>query len=98
MSDLRICNTDTLTDLASDAEKQGFNRAPRLPERLDPEGNHVLNRVLYGHNMEGAAPLHHRVLVLAKVEGTDEPAEFMLDITETNWQALHRPEAVLGAA
>ena len=94
--DLRICNTEDLKALVADAQRRRFNRVPVLPENVDPDGNHVLSRILFGHNMDRpGVPLHHRCLVLVKVADSMQPFEVVLDVEDGAFNALHQPEAVL---
>lgn len=92
MNDYRIATTPDLRFLNNRAS--GLNRAARasLMDRLDEGGLHVLDRVLAFMN-DGSV---HRCLVMAKIEGSDEPVEFYLDIEETYWQRL-RTEAEIDA-
>lgn len=96
MSDYRVASSDDLTRLAARAKRAGFNRAPVLPP-LDPDGVHVLDLLLYGHNMDSNMPLHHRTRVQVKQPGTDEPAEVMLDVADADWRRLHTAEAFRAA-
>lgn len=90
MTDLRVCNTDDLRHLVKQADRHDLNRRMDLMGvRLDPEGNHVLSLILYGHNMDVPGTLlHHRVQVLAKTEGSMDPLCFVLDVLDTDWVRL----------
>jgi hypothetical protein len=91
--DYRVCNTADLRLLSS--RSTDSHRIPAdVNERLDPEGSHVLNLVLWGHNVDNPDnDLHHRVRVLAKLSGTNEPSEpFLLDIRDTDWKRLMTAE------
>jgi hypothetical protein len=97
----RVCNTDTLLDLALDAKRFGLNRQIdyRLAEReLDADGTHLLKLVLWGHNGSMGEPLHHRVYVFAKCIGTHEPQFFTLDIRDVLWRQLSTVDAYMASA
>jgi hypothetical protein len=89
--DIRMCSRDDLVELAKRAKRHRFNRQtsiPRLEVNLDPDGVNVLSILLWGHNVDHAPVLHHRVRVLAKMTGADGPTVFQLDVADTDWQEL----------
>jgi hypothetical protein len=88
MMDLKVCNTEDLRHLANVAKRHDLNRQMPAGLDLDPDGNHVLSLVLWGHNAEASPALHHRVLVLAKVRGSMEPETFHLDVLDRDWRRL----------
>lgn len=78
----RVASTKQLKVLIQSAQANDFNRYPSGSLPLDPTGRHILVMVLYGHNMDSARVLHHRVRVLAKFIGDDSPHEFLLDVAD----------------
>lgn len=96
MTEYRVCNTSDLRVLSSRSGKHGSDLSPALSAALDPDGTHVLRLALYGHNMDAQnTVLSHRIKVLAKVVGTDEPVEATLDMRDSDWKRLqaYEPEA-----
>lgn len=93
--DIRICNTEDLRLLLRHASQKGFNRqAPEVSDMdLDPDGKHILGLLLYGHNIDSAAVLHHRVRLLVKITDRDDPYETTLDIADRDWKRLVTAEA-----
>lgn len=91
MNDMKVANTEDIRLLNKTAIKCKFNRAlsDDAIAALDPEGNHVLVMMLYGHNMDSARELHHRTRAILKVPGTMEPITAMLDVLDTDWKELH---------
>jgi hypothetical protein len=67
-----------------------FNRTltQEFINQLDPEGLNVVNIVIWGHNMDFADILHHRCLILAKVQDSKEPVEVFLDIEARTYETL----------
>ena len=55
---------------------------------LDPEGNHIASLILWGHNIDSARYLHHRMQVLCKVKDSDDPVHIILDILDEDWRHL----------
>lgn len=92
----KVINTNDLKYLVSDANFQDFNRVPNLPANIDEDGTHVLELILYGHNMDSAPVLHHRTRVMVKVRGSMEPVEVILDVDDRNWQSLRAADTMLG--
>lgn len=101
MTDIRVCNTGTLLRLNRQAIKHDLNRTldhKALTKALDPEGNHILSIVLWGHNVDSAPELHHRVQVLAKVNGSEAPTTTILDVLDADWKRLTTLDAVVADA
>lgn len=99
MTDYRVLTTKDLIAANDTAIGANLNRsvdAAWLKENADPEGLHVFQMVLYGHNMDSHPILHHRArgLVKLKDRGVDAPETVMLDIPDELWQELHTPEQV----
>ena len=98
----RVCNTDDLKALDGNALRHNLNRTltPEFMEALDPGGNHLLAMLLFDHHKYGGrAPMHHRVLVLAKMADSTDPTTVYLDVLDTDWNRLLTPEqakALLG--
>lgn len=94
--DARVVNTADLKVLNSKAVLGGMNRAlsDAAVAALDPDGLHVLDLVLYGHNMDSTV-LHHRTRVLFKLVGSDAPAEAFLDVLDEDWKRLRTAASVL---
>lgn len=91
MTDIRVADTANLLRLNAAAIQADFNRAADpegLSATIDPDGTHVLCLVLFGHNMDTAPVLHHRVRVLAKATGSPVPRTFILDIADDEWRRL----------
>lgn len=85
---LKVCNTTDLRVLNAKANRARLNRTINLDAiDVDPDGNHVLHMVLFGHNMDSTA-LHHRARVLIKTVGTMDPTEALLDILDEDWNRL----------
>lgn len=97
---LRVCNTDDLVVVTDNSRKAGLNRH-LLPDgiaSLDPDGVHVLNLVLWGHNADTAPRLHHRVIALLKVSGFTDPVTTTIDVLDSDWVRLHHiPDDVSAA-
>lgn len=98
MSSYKISNTSDLLTLNERAIKKDLNRSVQhdwLTEIADPEGTHVYEMMLYGHNMDHA-PLHHRCRVLVRTKGQEEGTEIILDIMDEDWRKLSAvPEEAL---
>ena len=95
MTYMRVATTPQLLDIMNRTRELGLNRqAPDL--YLSADGFHVLSMMLWGHNMDFAPVLHHRVGVMAKVGGQDTPAEFFLDLDAAQWEALPLAADVTG--
>lgn len=94
MVDNKVVSTNDLIELIRTANLQRFNRRADhdIPERLDPEGVHIVARVLAFMN-DG---FFHRCRVFAKVPGSDEPIEFWLDVRSEDYEKLSDPSTVLG--
>lgn len=91
MTDRKVCNSDDLYSMMSWADKTKQNRCATTEELvpiLDPDGTHLLVRLLAFHNDH----MTDRVLVFAKVRDTMIPAEFMLDVKHEHYEALNTPE------
>jgi hypothetical protein len=90
MSGLRVVTTDILCHLNEVARRNNFNRqlSDVCIDSLDPDGFHVLELVLYGHNMDSAPILHHRAMLHMKFAGRTEPETALLDIPDEVWQTL----------
>jgi hypothetical protein len=92
MTDYKVCSTADLLALNDTALGANLNRALDAKENADPEGVHVFQMVLYGHNMDHHPILHHRARGLVKVKGTEAPETVYLDIPDELWQKLQTPE------
>jgi hypothetical protein len=90
MSGLRVATTEILTNLNMLARKYHLNRqlSDSCIDSLDPDGFHVLELVLYGHNMDFAPVLHHRAMLHMKFAGRIKPETAFLDIPDEVWQTL----------
>lgn len=90
MNEYKAVNTADLVTLVEHAVEHKFNRIPLLDQvDVDPDGAHLLARVLYGHNMDAAGvPLHHRCRLLVKVRDVEDPAWAWIDVLEDDWQRL----------
>ena len=92
MSGLRVVTTGILCQMNEVARKNNFNRqlSDACIDSLDPDGFHVLELVLYGHNMgmDSAPVLHHRAMLHMKFAGRTEPETGFLDIPDEVWQTL----------
>lgn len=96
METMKVCNTDDLAYLIHAAKRHNLNRQASVGfiKELDPNGNHVLSLMLYGHNMDVPGTLlHHRVQVLCKVKGEIMPMTLMLDVLDSDWGRLPSVEA-----
>jgi len=85
--DAKVINTRALLALAAWADRTDQNRqvdVDRLTRDVDPEGVHLIRRVLLFHNGEPV----DRVSVFAKVTGEATPARFMLDIPHDLYEAF----------
>lgn len=89
-SSIRVINTPDLLVLW---RKAGPGKRPgaQFMNRLDPEGLHTLQVVLPFMN-DGA---EHRLMGYAKVEGTDEPVEFEIDMLTADFNRLRTADSVL---
>lgn len=88
---IRVLTTDQLFKLNRAARRSHFNRTLStewMKKSVDPDGIHVAELVLYGHNMDSAPILHHRLRVLVKVNGTNDPERVTLDVAASEWQKL----------
>jgi hypothetical protein len=89
--DYKVINTSDLITLNHKAHRQEFNRVldpHRVRALADPDGTHILRMVMYGHNMDTAAVLHHRAEVLIKVRNTMTPERAYIDIAAKDWDRL----------
>jgi hypothetical protein len=97
----KAVTTTNLIDMAQAGRVHNFNRqvnVQALNGMLDHDKTAVLKLLLFGHNMDNpndTRPLHHRVLVLAPVKGTDAPLEFQLDVLASDFNQLHDAEKIL---
>ncbi len=90
-ADRKLCSTDSLLYLCAWADRTEQNRravTEELAPRLDPDGVHLLLRLLAFHNDQNV----DRVMVFAKLKNTPAPAEFMLDIPHDKYEMLPTPE------
>lgn len=90
MSEYKAVNTADLATLVEHAVEHQFSRVPLLDQvDVDPEGAHLLARVLFGHNQDAAdVPLHHRCRLLVKVTDSNDPAWAWIDVLDEDWQRL----------
>lgn len=89
-ADIRVINSDDLVALNGKAVKYRLNRAvtDEFLTTLDPEGNHICSLILWGHNLDSAKHLHHRMMVLCKVKDSDRPETVIIDILDEDWKVL----------
>lgn len=98
MAQMRLASKTEMLNLARAGDYYDFNRRADvdvLGKELDPNGTNVLSLLLFDHHREDHLPvdkrkdpMHHRIMVLAKVNGEDDPVEFMMDIAAKDWDAL----------
>lgn len=97
MSDIRIADTDKLLRMCTEAERYDLNRqldTGAVAKDADPKGQHVVSRILPFHNRGITGDvLHHRVEVLVKVQGKDEPVRTVLDVLDETYESLQVAEA-----
>lgn len=89
-ADIRVINSDDLVALNGKGVKYRLNRTvtDEFLATLDPEGNHICSLILWGHNLDSARYLHHRMMVLCKVKDSDDPERIILDIMDEDWKHL----------
>lgn len=87
----RVVDSGGLLALCVLAKQNAFNRQVdenNLVKSIDLEGVHMLHVMLAFHNADHAQIPHHRCQVLMKVNGTDEPEIFMLDVAAEQYEKL----------
>ena len=87
---MKIISAKELEIVNNESIKYQFNRTltQEFINQLHPEGLNVVSLVMWGHNADFADILHHRCLILAKVENSTEPIEVFLDIEAKTYQTL----------
>jgi hypothetical protein len=94
---MKVLTTPQLKDINEDAKQQDFNRILAdefVNEKLDPEGFHVAKVVVpfhERHHFDGEPVddvVHHRLVLLCKTNGTDEPETAFVDVSADEWDAL----------
>jgi hypothetical protein len=89
MTNTKVANTKTLNRLITTARVLDLNRVPSKDVYLSTNGIHVLSLLLEDHKgFKNKDVIHHRVNVMAKVSGTEEPIMFILDIRAEDWDNL----------
>lgn len=85
--DAKMVNTDGLLFLCAWADRTQQNRravTEELAKFLDPDGVHLLARVLAFHNDQPV----DRVQVYAKMRQSMDPERFMLDVPHDKYEGL----------
>lgn len=87
---MKVISAKELEIVNNQSVNYKFNRTltQAFINQLDSEGLNVVNIVIWGHNMDFADILHHRCVVLAKVENSKEPVEVFLDIEARTYERL----------
>ena len=89
MTNTKAANTKTLNRLINTARVLDLNRVPSKDVYLSTNGIHVLSLLLEDHKgFKNKDVIHHRVSVMAKVSGAQEPIMFILDIRAEDWDNL----------
>lgn len=93
----RVANTQQLMVLINTATELGFNRQVNkdlVVGHIDEAGWHVISILVPNHERKGAPegakpdPIHHRTQVLMKQRDSREPAVFILDVTDDQFEML----------
>jgi hypothetical protein len=105
MEGTKVLSTFQLRVINENAKLNDFNRILAdefVDSTLDKEGFHVAKVVVpfhERHHFNGDPvddALHHRLVLLCKVNGSDDPATAFVDITADDWDALPELAAFIG--
>jgi len=88
LSQYRVVDTQGLKALAFTSKN--FNRSFDVPENIDPNGLHLLDIVIWGHNDDHAEVAHHRVRAMLKLSRLSEPMDVIFDMEASTWQLLRK--------
>jgi len=86
----RIATTEELRQIVEAAEGRLFRWPnPTVMENVDPDGWHVLDMILFGHEVEDTSrPHHHRASAFLKMAGSNRPFVVYLDVVNEWWERL----------
>lgn len=90
-SDLRMCRTTELGEIAAHSRELDFNRQipSGLVEALDPSGVHIIEPIMFHDHSGGEeAERHLRCRVYMKVPNSNEPLLTFADFTLDDVQAM----------